>query len=61
MNEVKNCSKCEMACLKSNFLERLGSKDGLKSICKTCVKKNYLKNYDKIIHKKKDWNKNDPE
>ena len=56
MNEFKKCSKCEMDCLKSNFHERLGSKDGLKSICKNCVKKYYLDDYDKIIQKTKDWN-----
>ena len=59
--DLKKCSKCKMNCLKSNFHERSRSKNGLRSICKNCVKEYYFKNYDKIIQKTKDWNKNNPE
>ena len=58
---VKNCSKCGIVSLKSNFHKNKTKRDGLQSRCKLCVNEYYLKNNDKIILKTRDWNKSNPE
>ena len=58
---VKNCSKCGIISLKSNFHKNNNRKDGLQSRCKFCVNEYYLKNIDKFILKTRDWSKNNPE
>ena len=60
-NLVKNCSKCEIISLKSNFHKDKNREDGLQPHCKVRVNEYYLKNKDKLILKTRDWSKNNPE
>ena len=49
-NLVKQCCRCKLICLKSNFYKNVNKKDGINSICKVCMK-NYIKEYMKNRYK----------
>ena len=41
---VKQCCRCKLICLKSNFSKNIKKKDGVNSMCKICMNK-YIKDY----------------
>ena len=41
---VKQCCRCKLICLKSNFYKNIRKKDGANSTCKICMNK-YIKEY----------------
>ena len=45
---VKKSSKCGIISLKSNFHQKLSSKDGLDPRCIPCLRKYYLDNRDRV-------------
>ena len=56
-DSVKKCSKCAIISLKSNFHKNKSMKDGFQQYCKSCIKKYYLENRDRLLDKHKCYNK----
>ena len=56
-NLVKNCSKCGIISLESNFHKNENMSDGFNPKCKFCRKKYYVDNQDRLINKQKFYNK----
>ena len=54
---VKTCLKCRNISLKSNFHKNKNMSDGLQPHCKSCIKKYYLENRDRLLNKHKCYNK----
>ena len=54
---VKKCSKCGIISLKSNFHKNKNMNDGFQPYCKSCIKKYYLENRDRLRNKHKCYNK----
>ena len=49
-NLVKQCCRCKLICLKSNFYKKVNETDGINSICEVCMK-SYIKEYKKKRYK----------
>jgi hypothetical protein len=62
---MKKCNKCEENKELNEFSKRTASKDGLRSLCKTCIKiyrkSYYLKNYEKEKFTGSIWQKANPD
>ena len=56
---VKKCSKCAIISLKSIFHKNINMNDGFQPYCKSCKKKCYLENRDRLLDKHKYYNKED--
>ena len=54
---VKKCLKCGNISLKSNFHKNKNTNDGFQPYCKSCIKKYYLENRDRLLDKHKCYNK----
>ena len=61
---MKICTKCKEAKSLDRFRKQSSTKDGLKYHCKECdnqtAKSYYNKNKKKIVHKVREWQKNNP-
>ena len=58
MNELKQCSKCKMIYLKSNFYKDITKYDGHRPSCKSCCQKYYYNNQNRLLNNQKIYNKN---
>ena len=59
--EEKECFGCKITKPAEEFNKSQRSKDGLAPRCRDCVKKNYLKNRDKILAQTKEYAAEHPE
>ena len=50
---IKKRSKCGIISLKSNFNKNKNMNDGFQPYCKSCIKKYYLENRDRLLDKHK--------
>ena len=53
---VKKCRVCKNISLKSNFNKKT-KRDGYKSECRSCCKKYYINNRDRVLNIMKSYNK----
>ena len=54
---VKNCSKCGIISLKSNFHQNKTKRVGYRSECRLCSMEYYYNNRDRLLNKQKFYNK----
>ena len=57
MDELKNCSKCNMINSKSNFYKDRTTNDGYRPSCKICTNQYYYDNRNRILDNHKIYNK----
>lgn len=59
--QTKICTKCKEPKTIDCFSKNKSKKDGLQHLCKACIKKNNIKDKEKIRKRNQKWNKNNPE